>query len=421
MSQFPAKRCNIDVSRYVALGDSITAGYMDGALYDEGQRHAYPIILATQFRQISNGNFKQPGMHPDSVGVNLEGESRMVLKAGERSGDFVLTRLSKDGDLRALTENHYLSNGPYNNLGVPGAKAITAVMHGFGNPANGPGAYNPFFTRMASNPIKASILSDAQLIDPTFFSLFIGNNDSLAFALTGGTQNAITFPANFESSFKAIVNTLTKNHAKGVVANLPSVAEIPYFMTIPYNGLLLTATKAHLLNTRYLSARIKLVEGSNGFLAEDPLAKPNGVRLLEKGEMVLLDLMLDKEKESYLSGERPIPKRYTLFHEQLQQTQKAIDAYNKVIHAVAAEKQMALVDINALLKTAKPDRIYNPLTRQIEYARKGIFSLDGLHPNCFGQALMANEFIRVINTTFGCDFAPVRSHRYPGIVFPSRY
>ena len=40
----------IDLSRYVAIGDSITAGYADGALYFDGQKNAYPNILAAQFK-----------------------------------------------------------------------------------------------------------------------------------------------------------------------------------------------------------------------------------------------------------------------------------------------------------------------------------------------------------------------------------
>ncbi|MES2678948.1 MAG: SGNH/GDSL hydrolase family protein [Bacteroidota bacterium] len=418
MSLPPINPCNIDVSRYVALGDSITSGYMDGALYHEGQQHAYPLILATQFSRKNEVIFNQPGMLPDSVGVNLDGESRLVMKATDDPERFILSYLAPRGDIRALTENHYLHQGPYNNMGVPGAKAITAVMHGFGNPLNGPGYYNPFFTRMASNPAKASMLSDALLMDPTFFSLFIGNNDALGFALSGGTMNAITLPADFESSFKTIVNALTRNQAKGIVANLPSVVDIPYFMTIPYNGLLLTADGAETLNSTYASAGIHFTEGTNSFVVEDPFVQPGGIRQLEPGELVLLDLMLDEEKELYLSGKQAIPKKYSLFHGQLQQTQNAIDAYNTVIHAVAEEKNLALVDIRGLLKTAKPDRIYNPETLNIDYARKGIFSLDGLHPNCFGQALMANEFIRVINSAFHCDFEVVRSHRYKGIEFP---
>jgi hypothetical protein len=41
----------VDLTRYVAIGNSLTAGYADNALYLEGQQNAYPAILAQQFKK----------------------------------------------------------------------------------------------------------------------------------------------------------------------------------------------------------------------------------------------------------------------------------------------------------------------------------------------------------------------------------
>ena len=38
-----------DVSNYVAVGNSLTAGYADGALYIDGQENSFPNIMAQQF------------------------------------------------------------------------------------------------------------------------------------------------------------------------------------------------------------------------------------------------------------------------------------------------------------------------------------------------------------------------------------
>ena len=51
---------NADFSNYVAIGNSLTAGYADGTLYREGQINSYPNMLATQFKLAGGGNFKQP-------------------------------------------------------------------------------------------------------------------------------------------------------------------------------------------------------------------------------------------------------------------------------------------------------------------------------------------------------------------------
>ena len=67
---------NIDVTRYVALGDSITSGYTDGALCYYGQQNAYPKLIAEQFKLIGGGPFKQPDVMPGSVGIGFSGNSR---------------------------------------------------------------------------------------------------------------------------------------------------------------------------------------------------------------------------------------------------------------------------------------------------------------------------------------------------------
>src|SRR6266404_3421872 len=95
---------NIDVTRYVALGDSITSGYTDGALSYYGQKNAYPKLIADQFKLIGGGDFKQPLIKHDSVGVGFSGNSRLVLK--EKMGNKILSYLEPHGDLSLFSENN---------------------------------------------------------------------------------------------------------------------------------------------------------------------------------------------------------------------------------------------------------------------------------------------------------------------------
>ena len=71
-----AGKKNIDVTRYVALGDSITSGYTDGALSYYGQLNSYPKLIADQFKLIGGGIFKQPLIDPNSVGVGFSGTGK---------------------------------------------------------------------------------------------------------------------------------------------------------------------------------------------------------------------------------------------------------------------------------------------------------------------------------------------------------
>jgi lysophospholipase L1-like esterase len=121
-------------------------------------------------------------------------------------------------------------------MGIPGAKCINLVMPGYGSSLG-----NPYFARFASNA-GTTILADALAQAPTFFSLWIGGNDVLGYALAGGdsalatiTPSAGAVGVGFDASYNELVNQLTANGSKGVVANLPYINTLPNFTTIPLN------------------------------------------------------------------------------------------------------------------------------------------------------------------------------------------
>jgi hypothetical protein len=90
------------------------------------------------------------------------------------------------------------SSGPYQNLGVPGAKSFHLGAAEYGNAAGvALGKANPYYVRFASSA-TSSVLQDAVSQSPTFFSLWIGNNDVLSYATNGGKGKDQT--GNFDPS-----------------------------------------------------------------------------------------------------------------------------------------------------------------------------------------------------------------------------
>jgi hypothetical protein len=237
-----------DFSNYVALGNSLTAGYADGALYITGQQNSYPNILANKFALVQDTDgFTQPLVNDNIGGLLFDGnqiaQPRYVL-----GGDALETARPARYNSTPTTEVTAKLNGSFNNMGVPGAKSYHLLAPGYGNPAGVmAGASNPYFARFASSD-NATIIDDAIAQDPTFFTLWIGNNDLLNFAISGGlgvyqenvtdfTQygtNDLTDPNAFAGVYNALVQKLTGNGAGGVLINLPKVIEIPYFTTVPY-------------------------------------------------------------------------------------------------------------------------------------------------------------------------------------------
>ena len=248
-----------DFSNYVALGNSITAGFASNALYITGQENSFPNILATnQFAAVGGGDFVQPLAANNAGGLLLQGNPiqgrRLVLAV---DGDGNRAPLEFTG-LPIETEVSAALSGPFNNMGVPGAKSYHLLAPGYGNIGGVvPGLSNPYFVRFASSPMT-SIVADALAQNPTFFSLWIGNNDILGYATSGGTgvnqtgnldpstygPDDITDPIVFSSAYNGIVNQLTGAGAKGVLITLPDVTSIPFFTTVPNNALVLDAGQA---------------------------------------------------------------------------------------------------------------------------------------------------------------------------------
>lgn len=260
-------------SKYVALGNSLTSGYRDNALYIDGQNESYPSMIAQQMKLAGGGDFKQPMMADNLGGIPSVGFSnKLVLSVVNGS----LAPVPATGTGTTTLASIY-GSGPYQNMGVTGAKSFHLVAPGYGSAANlAVGAANPYFVRFASSA-TTSVLADAMAQKPTFFSLWIGNNDVLSYATNGGTNtvtaNGVTsiVPATYQKgnidprtyrgndisdpnvvagSIKAILDGMKSVGAtKGVIANIPNVTTIPFFNRIPYNTINLTAAKATALNT----------------------------------------------------------------------------------------------------------------------------------------------------------------------------
>ena len=235
-------------STYVSLGNSLTAGFADNALYRISQENSMPNILSGQFSLVGGGNFNQPLTNDNTGGLLINGSQlpgfgpRLVF---DGSGPTSITNLNP---MAQTTTDIVLNNptGPFNNMGVPGAKSFHLLAPGYGD-LNGlfatPATANPYFVRMASSP-TTSVIADAMAQSPTFFSLWIGNNDVLGYALSGGESDTmaenydpITDQATFDIAYNTLVTTLTSGGSQGVIANIPDVTSIPHFTTVPYNPL----------------------------------------------------------------------------------------------------------------------------------------------------------------------------------------
>ncbi|MCU7543151.1 SGNH/GDSL hydrolase family protein [Riemerella anatipestifer] len=465
-----------DFSNYVALGNSLTSGYRDRALYSSGQLESYPAIIAAQMQKAGGGAFTQP-MMPNDVGgfSNLpDFPGKLVLSLEE--GALAPKPSTPTEALDKLT-------GAFNNMGVPGAKSFHLVAEGYGSKtALALGKANPYFVRFASSA-STSVLKDAMAQKPTFFSLWIGNNDALYYAASGGVgkdqtgnlnpatygANDITDPDVLAGSIKAVLDGMKAVGAtKGVIANIPNVTSIPFFTTIPYNPVPLTAAQASELNQNlagvnqvldaYKQGRrfVTLKEGANPLLIKDETLKDMSAEItaalskagIPVGQATVIGKVLGQARHTTAEDLIPLSTRqvintkpsnpyalapfdkygvtfpledqHVLIPSEKQAVLTATAKYNASIKALADTYGLAFVDANAkMVELNSTSGIqFDGVKYTASFVTGGAFSLDGVHLTGRGYAVIANEFIKAINAKYKSTLPQVSPNSYSGIKFP---
>jgi len=415
---------NADFSVYVAVGNSLTAGYADGSLYRSGQQSSYPSMLAAQFALAGGGTFKQP-LLPGDAGWPTP--KRVLGYSTGCDGTTSLGPVFYSGPMdTAGSLNSIAAQGPYNNVGVPGIRCIDYLAPGYAYGALALAGVG-YAYRFYPSPLTNRPLDVATLLPATFFSMWLGSNDVLGYATNGGEGNGsgtgtgtsdISPTAAFKMVYDSVVNVMTSKGAKGVLINIPDVTAIPYFTTVPPNALLLRQGQADSLSAAYAPLGIRFKAGPNYFIIQDPAA-PGGLRQIKDGEYILITIPQDSIKCAGWGSLKPIPKKYVLDATEVANVKAATSTFNSIIADNAARHNLALMDANTYLKTLQNGITYNGVTYTPTFVTGGAFSLDGVHLTPRGYALVANEILRVINVQYGSTLPMVDPNKYIGIKFPN--
>ena len=272
-------------------------------------------------------------------------------------------------------------NSDINNLGVPGIRMGDIQTPGYGSPLG-----NPYFERLLPDgtPLRTYLqyVGD-NLIGTTFFSCFMGNNDALGYATTGGVTPFTTTPL-FTANYTALLDVLTGSGRKGVVINIPKVTIAPFFQVVTL--------------TQVLAGVNAAVQKANpgaptipALVIESPLA-PDGIRATKAGDLLLLSQQagyatigsaaVGTKKGPYgLSALNPLSNASVLDAEEVATLNAKIDEYNTILKAQTDSRTLAYVDLSTLTTTlsATGGYVQNGLTFSSSYISGGVFSLDGIH------------------------------------------
>ena len=437
IEEFIPSNGSADFSKYVAIGDFNTAGFMDAELYRQGQQHSIPNILATQFATTGGGAFKQPLML-DELGF---GGKKILGSKIDCNGDASLAPVAAGG----LPPNpgnfdNIGADGPYNNMGVPAAKSYEVFADIYS-------LFNPYYARFAAEPGVSTVIGEAVAQNPSFFTIWLGLEDVLRYARLGGTDDSITNVLTFTATMTAMVQSMVQQGAKGAIVNVSDITRMPYFTTIvqklPYNGFVLTAEQAGGLNAAYGDFEAYLAslgitwsygfdfqEGPNAFVVEDediPLPPPFNVRQMAAEDLFLITLPTDSilcygmgvpDAAHPELGPNGIPSLYILKEAQCNEIKDAIDTYNVVISGLAQTYDLALVDIYSFVQSAEAGLVYDGIKFNTGFVTGGLYSLDGIQFSERGNAVVANYIIDAINIKYNAQVPHAVVGSYPGFIFP---
>jgi lysophospholipase L1-like esterase len=439
-----------DFSSYIAVGNSLTQGYQDGGLHNEynQQDNSFPAIIAKQM----GTTFVQPLVEGDGSGYRklLSLAPNITSVAPDARFDFTNQSTFHVGTGWSTWDK----NKKYNNLGVAGIKLNDCVAGGTGNlmavSFNHYGAY----LDLGPNPMAPmSYLDMLKTRQATFFTNWLGNNDVLGWSTVGGddTKGVLTPVGEFETKYNDILDAFSAMGAKGVCATLPDVTAIPYFTTVPHNPIPMDAATASQTNSAYASynggldsyqaggaisaaevSRRKInftASETNAIVIEDESLTslpglPN-IRHATAADLIILPASSEIGKQLDPSNPASIygvgvafADSLVLTESEVSQVQNHTNLLNNAIRTSASNHGVAVADMYSYMFELQAGMTFDGVEYGAKYIEGGAFSLDGVHPNTRGYAIIANKFIETINVYYGSNLRPVPVQNYRGIIFP---
>lgn len=409
-------RGQVDLTKFVSIGNSITAGYQSGSLFQSAQEFSFPSQIAKQV----GTTFVQPLVgDPGTLGrIEIVSLSPFATQYNSTSG----TPLNIGYSL------------PYNNLGVPGALLVDILKAtSSGTSASG---NNPMFDLILRG--SGTVFQQARLLQPTFITLWIGNNDVLGFATSGGVRPTSPTPATaFAFLYSQLADSIASLGAKVVVANIPDVLAIPFFRTVgPQMAMLIPWRTPGLpgmfyqkhgesAGTTYIDS-IGLLTGTvvvplTGSSYAPLLGQATG-KFYRDNHYPALPPGIDTTKPFGFHPTNPWPDALILDADEIVTARTATTSFNETISTVAQAKGWGLVDFYSLLNNIAASTFtggtkYNGVTFTSMLVTGGLFSLDGVHPSSQGHAIIANEFIKVLNTKWDANIPLINVAEVPGSLY----
>lgn len=405
-------------TRYVALGNSITAGFQSGGINGTMQKQAYPALLADQMSTpFEIPALRDPGCPPPLV--NIFPPVRVAPIDCALRDSPIPTRL--------------------NNVAVPGAAVTDAIT----NDVEAGASPNALTTFILGGRTQVQAATE---INPTFASVWLGNNDVLTAALTGNTA-LTTPPSVFQSRYTQVIDRLEATGLQGgVIGSVANVTFIPNLS--PAQSYAAAEAKINQIgqqraendgnpNTNWGSFSVADNCGPGQLGAQTRVSFQYGFQGLFTLALSGRDVQLDCSDNRTLAeiygqntldqvGIGDVGPISILTPTETQQLTDLIGGYNEILEQLAGSRGWAFVDVNTTLKalyTAGTDTPTDPSDDLVpkfpnlapdQPTFGPFFSEDGIHPSSATHRVVTNLFVNAVNEQYGTGLQPIEAPSVPG-------
>jgi lysophospholipase L1-like esterase len=375
---------NVLFTRYVSMGNSITAGFQSAGINDSTQLQSYANLLAGRmqtpfFMPLMN----RPGCPPPLINVFT---NKLVPPAVPNNC--------------ALRKTQPLPPPYINDVAVPGA-AVEDLLSNL-SPGARPNGLTTFF-------LGGLTQNQAMLkVNPTFITVWIGNNDVLGAATdtaNGGNPAEVTSIAIFSASYDSVLDAIdhTPASGNGVLIGVADVATIPYFS---YGHIYFGAKLAGKLPT-LMTVALNCAPQTSGGVGDTTLVPFRyGATLLATANAGFADT-LDCANDHNIT-----PSELANLH-------ASVAGYNAHISGEATARGYAYFNPNIALGQLRADTsqvvIFPHFPVPATDTSAGVqqrpfgfaFSRDGVHPSQATHKLIANALIAAINTKYNTTLVAI--------------
>jgi hypothetical protein len=372
---FAQTKPRLDRTTFVVMGEGLAAGMANYGLNETVQRGSFPALVAQQLKTA----FPQPLLEAPGLGEVLGWPTQAL-----RVPTYPQTRVR----IFPTKANVYDEKPQLFvfNLSVPGMRVADAVSRRPVAPLIQRDMFQTTVNMILGFPqliLEKDVplwtqLQYAEAMNPTMALVELGYWEALDAAVAGDARR-MPDAAAFRTSYSAIVKTLRNNYAQVVLATVPDPSDTALF------------TKA--------STALGILKATNFVLYAGYGLKPDD--LLTRNALTTIGLQLFHKKIDKL------PAGSVANAAVLADIRTRVQAYNTEINNIAKENGAVVYDLNAFLRRVRASGVRaGSRTLTADYFG-GFYSLDGYYPGTTGQALIANDLLTFLNTTYGLALASV--------------